>query len=137
MKTELSRTISKKVITYEILIIACMIALIWLDEIIDIPCLLLGADPTPLNWRESVFESGIIAMIGIVITYYTKLFRRLKYLEGILPLCASCKKIRDDKGHWRQIESFIQDRSDAEFSHSICPECAKALYQDIKAYKNE
>lgn len=55
----------------------------------------------------------------------------IKKLSGMLPICASCKKIRDDKGYWRQIETYITERSEAQFSHSICPKCAKELYPDI------
>jgi len=51
-------------------------------------------------------------------------------LSGFLPICASCKKIRDDKGYWNQIESYIRDHSEVEFSHGICPDCAKELYPD-------
>ena len=57
--------------------------------------------------------------------------RKVKTLSGLLPICASCKKIRDDNGYWNQIESYIQTYSEAEFSHSICPDCAKKLYPDI------
>ena len=56
----------------------------------------------------------------------------LKILSGLLPICASCKKIRDDKGYWNQIELYIRDRSEAEFSHGICPPCAKKLYGYLK-----
>ena len=56
---------------------------------------------------------------------------RVNLLSGMLPICASCKKIRDDKGYWKQIESYIRDHSEAEFSHGICPECAEKLYPDI------
>ena len=59
---------------------------------------------------------------------------KVKKLSGLLPICASCKKIRDDKGYWNHVESFIRDHSEAEFSHSICPECAKELYPDLKIY---
>jgi PAS domain S-box-containing protein len=52
-------------------------------------------------------------------------------LSGFLPICASCKKIRDDKGYWNQIESYIRDHSQVEFSHSICPDCAEELYPDL------
>jgi PAS domain S-box-containing protein len=52
----------------------------------------------------------------------------VKKLSGFLPICASCKKIRDDKGYWRQIEAYIRDHSEAEFSHGLCPDCAKKLY---------
>ncbi len=52
----------------------------------------------------------------------------LKILSGLLPICAACKKIRGDKGYWEQIETYIRDHSEADSSHSICPECAKELY---------
>ena len=55
-------------------------------------------------------------------------------LRGIIPICSSCKKVRDDKGYWNQLESYIRDHSEADFSHSICPECAKELYPDFKIY---
>ena len=56
---------------------------------------------------------------------------KVKTLSGLLPICASCKKIRDDKGYWNQIESYIQDHSGAEFTHGMCPECLKKLYPDF------
>ena len=56
---------------------------------------------------------------------------KVKVLSGFLPICASCKKIRDDDGYWNQIEEYIQTRSEAEFSHSICPECAEKLYPEL------
>ena len=57
---------------------------------------------------------------------------RVKQLSGLLPICASCKKIRDDKGYWNQIETYIHEHSEAEFSHSICPECVEKLYPELK-----
>ncbi|MBM9616743.1 response regulator [Desulfobulbus rhabdoformis] len=55
----------------------------------------------------------------------------IKILRGIIPICASCKKIRNDDGYWQQIESYIREHSDAQFSHSICEECAQKLYSDF------
>jgi len=55
----------------------------------------------------------------------------VKKLSGMLPICASCKKIRDDKGYWKQIESYIKEHSEAEFSHGLCPECAKKWYPEL------
>ncbi len=55
----------------------------------------------------------------------------IKTLKGFIPICASCKKVRDDEGFWNQIESYISQRSDAKFSHGICPDCAKKLYPDL------
>lgn len=60
----------------------------------------------------------------------------IKKLSGLLPICASCKKIRDDKGYWNQIESYIREHSEAEFTHGICPECAKKLYPDFYKENN-
>jgi len=48
----------------------------------------------------------------------------------MLPICASCKKIRDDRGYWNKIEAYIEKHSEAEFSHGICPECARKLYPE-------
>jgi PAS domain S-box-containing protein len=61
-----------------------------------------------------------------------KALSEVKQLSGLLPICASCKKIRDDKGYWNQIETYIRDRSEAEFTHGICPDCFKKLYPDIE-----
>jgi PAS domain S-box-containing protein len=55
----------------------------------------------------------------------------IKTLRGLLPICSYCKKIRDDKGYWNRIESYIQDHSGAEFTHGMCPECLKNLYPDL------
>ena len=56
--------------------------------------------------------------------------RELNVLRGIIPICAACKKVRDDKGYWQQVEAYVRDRSEAEFSHSICPDCIDKLYPD-------
>lgn len=56
----------------------------------------------------------------------------IKTLSGMLPICANCKKIRDDQGYYQQIEHYITEHSEAQFTHGICPDCAKKLYPDIK-----
>ncbi len=56
---------------------------------------------------------------------------KVKTLSGFLPICASCKKIRNDEGYWQQIEAYIRENTDASFSHGICPECASKLYPDF------
>jgi DNA repair exonuclease SbcCD ATPase subunit len=61
----------------------------------------------------------------------------VRTMRGLLPICASCKKIRDDKGYWKQIESYIRDHSEAEFTHGICPECMKKLYPDFDDSKKQ
>ena len=61
---------------------------------------------------------------------------QVKLLSGLLPICSYCKKIRDDKGYWKQIEGYIQEHSEAKFSHSLCRECAKKHYPDYDIYKD-
>jgi PAS domain S-box-containing protein len=53
----------------------------------------------------------------------------LKVLRGIIPICSCCKKIRDDRGAWRQVEAYLQEHSEAAFSHGLCPECVERSYQ--------
>lgn len=75
-------------------------------------------------------------------TEVTDLYERIetlkkKVLSGIIPICANCKKIRKEdggNGKWEQIEGYIQKRTEAEFSHSICPECAKELYPELDLF---
>jgi hypothetical protein len=56
----------------------------------------------------------------------------VRTLSGFLPICSSCKKIRDDTGYWNQIEAYISKHTQADFSHSLCPKCAKKLYPDLE-----
>ncbi|MBW7956660.1 MAG: PAS domain S-box protein [Deltaproteobacteria bacterium] len=58
---------------------------------------------------------------------------RIKTLSGLIPICANCKRIRDDRGYWMRIEKYIEDRSAAEFTHSLCPDCERKLYEEDKA----
>ena len=59
----------------------------------------------------------------------------VKILSGFLPICASCKKIRDDEGYWQRVEEYISAHSEVVFSHGICPECAEKLYPDLTNVK--
>lgn len=59
------------------------------------------------------------------------MLEKVEVLEGILPICSFCKKIRDDQGYWSQVETYISEHSKALFSHSLCPECARNHYPDI------
>lgn len=55
----------------------------------------------------------------------------IKTLRGILPICANCKKIRDDQGYWQQVEVYVHEHTDAQFSHGLCPDCIRKLYPDM------
>ncbi len=89
---------------------------------------------------EDIFYTGIIRDISkrkqhekerdAMIDRLQKSLNKVRKLSGLLPICASCKKIRDDSGYWNQIEAYIRDHSEAEFSHGICPECTQKLYPE-------
>jgi len=66
-----------------------------------------------------------------------KTLAEVKTLKGIIPICTSCKKIRDDKGYWNQVDAYIRDHSDAEFTHGICEDCVKKLYPGLGITKTQ
>jgi hypothetical protein len=57
---------------------------------------------------------------------------KVKTLSGLLPICSSCKKVRDDKGYWKEVEEYIRDHSEADFSHGICPECVEKEIEEFE-----
>jgi len=94
-------------------------------------------------WQTEHFLPSLInaPVTMIVLWYYSYLIcrvaaqkksleRRVRVLEGILPICASCKQIRNEKGEYERIEKYICEHSEASFSHTICPECGKKLYPE-------
>jgi FixJ family two-component response regulator len=102
------------------------------DRILDLEAVSLGA-------ADYLDKNGISAvLLERSIRYAVERARlvrelqdaldQIKTLNGLLPICASCKKIRDDSGYWNQLESYVEKHSGAQFSHSICPECMQKLY---------
>jgi len=81
-----------------------------------------GADITALKRAEEEKEA-LIAQLRDALA-------RVKTLRGLVPICASCKRIRDDQGYWRLVEEYVRDHSEAEFSHGICPACMRKLYPE-------
>jgi DNA-binding NarL/FixJ family response regulator len=66
-----------------------------------------------------------------------KALEEIKTLSGMLPICAHCKKIRDDKGYWQQLEGYLKDHADVEFSHGLCPDCIRKLYPELAEEINQ
>lgn len=102
-------------------------------------CLMNGKDGNPVGFCGIAHD---ITERKLVEKEREKLIKELqdalaevKTLSGLLPICSHCKNIRDDKGYWNQIESYIRDHSEAQFSHSICPECVKKYYSDFDLYE--
>jgi PAS domain S-box-containing protein len=91
--------------------------------------LLIASDVTERKRAELAREKLVKKLQGAL--------SEVKTLKGIIPICSSCKKIRNDKGYWEKVETYIYDHSEADFSHSICPECFKKLYPDIDYDEND
>jgi hypothetical protein len=103
------------------------------NEVLDLPHILLGDQPTTWGQRRGEIAIEVISfvlVIGLELIFFRRLFKRIQILEGFLPICANCKKIRTGT-HWEQIEGYISRRSPVAFSHSICPECREKLYPDL------
>lgn len=94
-----------------------------------------GYTTIPYNGRTiffflivSLFQTAILYVHEIILQNY---FTQIKALRGLLPICSVCKKIRDDTGYWNSVETYIADHSEADFTHSICPVCARELYPEL------
>lgn len=104
---------------------------LWLDEITDLPRILVGKKPTPVNYPELVLETGVILLLGtLVITISSQLLKRIKYLEGFLLVCSYCKKINLD-GKWIPLHEFLESNTELSLSHGLCPECEKEEFDSL------
>jgi PAS domain S-box-containing protein len=95
---------------------------------------LLGADGAPVQYMairtEITRRKQAEADRESLIQELTKALQEVKALSGLLPICANCKKVRDDSGYWNQIETYIAKHSTATFSHGLCPDCGVKFFQD-------
>lgn len=78
------------------------------------------------RWLPKVIEHQ-----RMIINSLEKTKGEVRVLQGLLPICSCCNKIRDDKGYWNRLEAYITDHSEAEFSHGVCPACTKELYPEV------
>lgn len=81
--------------------------------------------------RKEIYWQSINETLNMAFLEMKEAMDKVKVLRGLLPICSSCKKIRDDKGYWTQLEYYISKHSEADFSHGLCPECIRRLYPDI------
>jgi hypothetical protein len=118
----------------QVLVILLFLCLTLGNEIIDVPHYVFNDAPTSYSQRsgEITIELSIFFTIMVIqIALFNKLYKRIRVLEGFIPICASCKKIRNAEDQWEQMEKYITQHSLAQFSHSICPDCARQLYPDL------
>lgn len=124
-------TIAIRLVVYQLIGYGVLLFLIIGDEVLDLPHHVFGAPATPINWNESCIEGGYVLALCAFTTFFTlRLLRRIKYLEGFLPICGHCKRIRAE-GEWKPIEDYISSHSAAKFSHGLCPECLEKHYGDL------
>jgi cell division protein FtsL len=90
-----------------------------------------NAERQRLSDANSELEQKI-AELNRVNADLKKMISEVKTLTGLLPICSWCKKIRDDQGYWSQIEKYVKSHSTADFSHSICPECAQKHFPELE-----
>lgn len=108
------------------------------NEVIDIPHYIFNDAPTTFSQRfgEIIVELVIFSIVlAIQFWLLRQLYKRIRLLEGFIPICANCKKIRNEEEQWEQMEKYIAEHSLAKFSHGICPDCAKKLYPEIYTEK--
>ncbi len=122
----------KKIIISEIAGFVSVILFVWLNEIIDLPHVMLGAPATPVNYAESVLESfAVLVVAALTISITNKLLKKIKHLEGFFRICCVCKKIYDSqKKEWIALEGYFDENSKLEFSHGLCDDCTK-LYKKM------
>jgi hypothetical protein len=121
------------IFVWQAIILLIFFMLTFSNEVLDLPHVLFGDSPTSWNQRTGEICIEVIISISVVSLetyFFRKLFRKIKILEGFLPICANCKKIRH-QDQWEQIEKYIAENSLARFSHSLCPECLKKLYPEL------
>lgn len=119
-----------KILLLQALGLVLLAAWFWLEEWYDLPHYLFGAAATPFNRVEVCTEIGILSVFGIIAiggSYF--LLRRIKHLEGLLPMCAYCKRIRTD-GNWQEVEAYIQNNSEAVLTHGYCPDCIREHFSE-------
>jgi hypothetical protein len=108
-----------------------VLAMLWLNEIYDIPHLLFGAAHTAINWQESILETILVFALACATMFFNSLLlEKIHGLEKLLPICAHCKSIRKDDGSWEQVDDYISSCTGTEFTHTICPKCATILYPE-------
>jgi K+-sensing histidine kinase KdpD len=91
--------------------------------------------PLPSSWSVAVTDSliDVVILVGtaVLVDTLVRQERQLRALQGLLPICSFCKRIRDEAGDWRQLEQYIAARSSARFSHTVCPECGSRHYPEL------
>ena len=126
MKIKKQHTYEKVILGLELTGFAAVIAVLWLDEYIDVPFRFFGALKTPLRPEEFLFEALTVLLVATAVVVATLwVFRRLRILEGFIQVCAWCRKVNVED-EWVTFEKYLKREHDVDSTHGICPECRAA-----------
>lgn len=122
---------SHRILWYEAAGFLTIILLSWVDELLDLPYRLFGSTPHS-EWRESAVETLVVLLVWAVVFRLTRaMLRRLHYLEGLLRMCAWCRKV-DCGSAWVSVEEYFTRKLDTKTSHGMCPDCAAKALAELK-----
>ncbi len=125
------KSLRLRLVIGQVVVFFFLIAMIWMDEILDIPARLGISPASPVNMAESFLESCFVVLAAAVSMAVTlSLLSRLRRLEGVVPACAYCRKIKTPDG-WLPLEKFLQRFSEAQLSRSLCPDCRREYYSHL------
>ena len=127
-----ARNLIHRLIFIEAIAFAALIVFISIDDEWLIPKIIGKDFPISHTHLAGILDTLWVACLFVLALYIQmKILHKIRLLEGIMCVCANCKKIRDGENHWSPIEVYIQKRSHADFTHSICPDCGVKLYGDL------
>lgn len=122
----------RRLIVIEAVCFAALIVFISIDDEWLIPKFLGNDFPIGHSRLAGILDTIWVAFLFILALYIQmKILAKIRLLEGMMSVCANCKRIRDSENHWSPIEEYIQKRSHADFTHTICPDCGVKLYGDL------
>jgi hypothetical protein len=123
MKIEQQHTYEKVILGLELVGFAALLAILWLDEYVDLPFRFFGALKTPLRPEEFWFEALAVLLVATGVVAATLwIFRRLRLLEGFIQVCAWCRKVKV-RDEWLPFEQYLKREHDVQATHGICPGC--------------
>jgi hypothetical protein len=126
------RRLIHRLIFIEAICFALLILFISIDDEWLIPKLISKDFPFTTTALAGAIDSiWVAALFALALYIQIKYLQKIRLLEGMLSVCANCKKIRDGEDHWSPMEEYIRQRSHADFSHTICPDCGVKLYGDL------
>lgn len=127
-----------RVLWYQSLGFGFILLLCWLNKLVDLPHLLIGGEVHASKWRDSAMETVMILLVwAFVLSVTGRLVARLRYLEGLLRVCAWCRKV-GHSGKWMSLEEYFAEGLHVGTTHGVCPDCLKKLEEDTKLlYRSE